>query len=166
MPIYRGNRVWPTTCTSKLEWEMGMADFTRELSQEYWRPSQPSGGQQHGFHTQGEAFCNVCGTPYAAGARFCHLCGLGRDEDLHAEKTNQLLEWMDIGAIRMQFGLSNVSMVFLLAATIFMLATVLTGLVYNTSTVAEWQAVQAWRVEWLLATVVALLAAMLFKKQS
>jgi formate/nitrite transporter FocA (FNT family) len=44
-----------------------------------------------------------------------------------------------------------------------MLATVLTGLIYNTSTIAEWQAVQTWRVEWLLATIGALLAALLFK---
>jgi hypothetical protein len=41
----------------------------------------------------------------------------------------------------------------------------MTGLIYSTSTLAEWQAVQTWRIEWLLATGVALLAAMLFKSK-
>jgi hypothetical protein len=40
----------------------------------------------------------------------------------------------------------------------------MTGLVYNTTSLAEWQAVQTWRIEWLLASVAALLGALLFKK--
>ena len=75
------------------------------------------------------------------------------------------MDWFDLDVIRTQSGLSTVSLVFVLAAAIFLLATVMTGLIYNTSTLAEWQAVQTWRVEWLLATVVALLAAILFKSK-
>jgi hypothetical protein len=142
-----------------------MAEITRELSQEYWRPA-PSAARQyqmHGFQTQAnEAFCAICGSPYAAGARFCHLCGLGREDDLPAPR-NPLLDWFDLDAIRTQTGLSTTSLVFVLAAAIFLLATVMTGLIYNTSSLAEWQAVQTWRIEWLLATVAALLAAILFK---
>jgi hypothetical protein len=144
-----------------------MAEITRELSQEYWRPAPPAGSQfqTHGFQAQAkEAFCASCGTPYAAGARFCHLCGRGREDDLHAARS-PVMDWFDLDVIRTQSGLSTVSLIFVLAATIFLLATVMTGLIYNTSTLAEWQAVQTWRVEWLLATVVALLAAILFKSK-
>jgi len=143
-----------------------MADFTEELSQEYWRPSQPIGNQPRGFHTSDEAFCHICGTPYAAGARFCHLCGLGREADLQTEKSKLTMEWLNLDAVRTQFGLSSLSVAFALAAAFFMLATVMTGLVYSVSTVSDWQAVQTWRIEWLLATVVALLAAMLFKRKT
>jgi hypothetical protein len=146
-----------------------MAEFTKELSQEYWRPAPTVGNQfqSHGFQTQGnEAFCAICGTPYAAGARFCHLCGLGREDDLRAARRNPIMDWFDLDTIRTQFGISTTSLVCVLAAAVFMLATVMTGLIYNTSTLAEWQAVQTWRIEWLLATVVALLAAMLFKSKS
>jgi hypothetical protein len=145
---------------------MGMAEFTKDLSQEYWRPAHAKGNmsQAPGFPSQGnEAFCTVCGTQYAAGARFCHVCGLGREDDLREETLNPLANWINMATLRTRFGLSTVSLVFVLAAAIFMLATVMTGLVYNTSTIAEWQAVQTWRIEWLLAAVVALLAAMLFK---
>jgi len=75
------------------------------------------------------------------------------------------MDWLDLDAIRTEFGLSTISLVFVLAAAMFLLATAMTGLIYKTSTLAEWQAVQTWRIEWLLATVVALLAAMLFKSK-
>ena len=75
------------------------------------------------------------------------------------------MDWFDLDAIRTQFGLSTASLVFVLAAAIFLLATVMTGLIYSTSTLAEWQAVQTWRIEWLLATAVALLGAILFKNR-
>jgi len=144
-----------------------MADISRELSQEYWRQAPTPGKdfQTPGFNSQGsQAFCTVCGTPYAAGALFCHLCGLGREKDLRAEKPGLNLEWLDFDRIREQTGLSTVPLVLVLLATLFMLATVMTGLIYDTSTIAEWQAVQTWKVEWLLAAIATLLGAMLFKK--
>jgi hypothetical protein len=144
-----------------------MAEISRELSQEYWRPASSAGSQLqlHAFQAQAqEAFCASCGTPYAPGARFCHLCGRGCEDDLHAAKS-PIMDWFDLEVIRTQSGLSTVSLVFVLAAAIFLLATMMTGLIYSTSTLAEWQAVQTWRIEWLLATGVALLAAMLFKSK-
>lgn len=146
-----------------------MADSTREFSQEYWRPAPTPGNQfpVHGFQAHGnEEFCTICGTPYTAGARFCHLCGICREDDLHVKTRSPIIDWLDIDKIRQHAGLSTTSLVLVLAAAVFLLATVLIGLVYSTSTVAEWQAVQIWRVEWLLATVVALLAAMLFKTKT
>ena len=145
-----------------------MPEFTRELSHDYWRPA-PSAGNQfqtHGFQTQAkEAFCAACGTPYAAGAHFCHLCGLRREADLRPQRWNPMIDTFDIEAFRARFELSRASLVFMLAAVLFLLATLMTGLIYNTSTLAEWQAVQSWRIEWLLATIVALLAAILFKSK-
>lgn len=143
-----------------------MAEFSRELSQEYWRPA-PSAGNQfslQSFPPQAkEAFCVTCGAPYAVGARFCHLCGSGRTEDLHRARRSTIVDWFDLDALRKLFGLSTASLVFVSAAAMFLLAAAMTGLLYTTSTLAEWQAVQTWRIEWLLATVAALLSARLFK---
>jgi hypothetical protein len=146
-----------------------MAEVSKGLSQEYWRPAPTPGNQfkMHGFQVQGnEGFCTICGTSYAPGALFCHLCGLSREDDLRVKERNPIMDWLDLEHIREQSGLSTLSLVLVLAAAVFMLATVMTGLVYTTSTVAEWQAVQTWRIEWLLATVAALMAAMLFKSKS
>ncbi len=139
-----------------------MADITRGPSQEFWRPAPTAGSPFRAAPTPGnETRCAICGTPYAIGAHFCHTCGLNREDAL--EKQNPLKDWLDLDAMRTRLGLSTASLVCVLAAAIFILATAMTGLVYNTSTLAEWQAVQTWRIEWLLATVAALLAAMLFK---
>lgn len=139
-----------------------MADITRGPSHEYWRPAPSAGSPFRAGPTPGnETCCAICGTPYASGARFCHTCGMNREDAL--ENRNPIKDWLDFDAMRTRLGLSTTSLVFVLAAAVFMLATMMTGLVYNTSTLAEWQAVQTWRIEWLLATVAALLAAMLFK---
>lgn len=166
-PVYSRNTVWPVACSSKWRGETGMADSPRELSQEYWRPAPNPGKHLQAIGSQThEAFCTICGTQYAAGARFCHVCGLGREEDLHKAKVAPILDWLNFERIQKEFGLSTVSLVLVLISAVFILATMMTGLVYSTSTIAEWQAVQTWRIEWLLATVVSLLAAMLFRNKS
>ncbi len=147
-----------------------MAEFTRPRSEEYWRPARAAGNalQRPDFQTQGNgAFCASCGAPYAVEAFFCHQCGAAREGEPHAQKRNlarnPMKSWFDLEAVQTQFGLSAGSLTCLLAAIIFALAAVMTGLVYNTSTLAEWQAVQCWRIEWLLAALAALVAAMLFR---
>lgn len=143
-----------------------MADMKRESAEEYWRPAPSAANPFPAYAPQkrgNEASCALCGTPYAIGARFCHFCGLSREGA--QEEPNPIKNWLDLDAMRTRFGLPTASLVLVLAAAVFMIATVMTGLVYNTATLAEWQAVQTWRIEWLLATVVALLAAMLFKSK-
>ncbi len=139
-----------------------MADITRGPSHEYWRPAPSADSSfRAGPIPANEKYCAICGTPYAIAAHFCHSCGVSREDAL--QKRNPLKDWLDWDAARARLGLSTTSLVCVLAAAIFAVASVMTGLVYNTSTIAEWQAVQTWRIEWLLATVAALLAAMLFK---
>jgi hypothetical protein len=159
LPRKSGKFVWPTKCTEKHVGELNMADITRGPSQEYWRQAPSANPFQ--MRDAQTASCAICGTPYASGAHFCHTCGLGRDAVV--TKRNVLKDWLDLDAIRIRLGLSTPAMVFVLMATIFALATVMTGLVYDTSTLAQWQAVQIWRIEWLLATIAALFAALLFK---
>jgi hypothetical protein len=72
---------------------------------------------------------------------------------------------MELESICERTGLSTASLALTVLAGICMLAGIMTGLVYNTATLADWQAVQIWRIEWLLATVAALLGAILFKKR-
>lgn len=144
-----------------------MAEYTREVAQEYWRPASATGAsfQRHGSQTAGSTeACTICGTPYLADARFCHQCGLSREPVQHRMKWSLLGDWMDLEGIRERTGLSTISLLLAAGAGICLLATIMTGMVYNTTSLAEWQAVQTWRIEWLLASVAALLGALLFKK--
>ena len=62
-----------------------------------------------------------------------------------------------------RLGLPLASLVALVAGVICTLAAIGTGLIYTASTALDWQAVQIWRIGWLLAAVVALLAGILLK---
>jgi hypothetical protein len=61
-------------------------------------------------------------------------------------------------------GLSIPCAVFLIRGLAFALTALLSGVVYREDTLVDWQAVQTWRIEWLLASAVALLAGILLKK--
>jgi len=142
-----------------------MAEFSRQMSQEYWHPGSGSAFQRSGTHAVADECCSICGTTFQAGARFCHVCGLSRAKEISKPKWNLLSEWMELESICERTGLSTASLALTVLAGICMLAGIMTGLVYNTATLADWQAVQIWRIEWLLATVAALLGAILFKKR-
>jgi hypothetical protein len=147
-----------------------MAEFTRETSrgtsEEYWRPATASGAslERNGLRMAGTEFCSICGAPFSAGSHFCNQCGLNRGAVTPKAQWNLLSDWVDLDSIREHTGLPAISLGLATLAGICLMATIMTGLLYNTATLAEWQAVQTWRVEWLLASVAALLGAILFKK--
>ncbi|HVP41963.1 MAG TPA: hypothetical protein VMS96_00945 [Terriglobales bacterium] len=70
------------------------------------------------------------------------------------------LEW---SRIRQAVGLSTAWLAAFVIGIACVLAAVLTGLVYSATTVLDWQAVQLWRVEWLLAAIAAFVAGLLLK---
>jgi hypothetical protein len=37
------------------------------------------------------------------------------------------------------------------------------GFIYSATTLVDWQAVQIWRMEWMLGSIIAMLAALLLK---
>ena len=71
---------------------------------------------------------------------------------------------MAIETIRRKLELSLGSLVCLILGLACMTGAVLTSLIYKTETLVDWQAVQVWRIEWLLGAAAALLAGILLKK--
>jgi multisubunit Na+/H+ antiporter MnhB subunit len=55
-------------------------------------------------------------------------------------------------------------MVAFLAGITCALAAMLVGFVFSANTVLDWQAVQVWRIEWLLGAAAAFLAGILLKR--
>jgi hypothetical protein len=125
-------------------------------SQEYWRPADPDVARAIDV-TVKEAFCWNCGTPYSAAAAFCQACGSAR--------TAGPLALPAVGrktaALRLRLPL--VSLVFLIVGLGCFAAALLTGAIYRTDTLVDWQAVQVWRIEWLLAGCGAMLAAIVVR---
>ena len=132
----------------------------RDVSQEFWRPAQPQRlGMESVFPL---ACCANCGTEFAIGARFCHVCGANRDP-VQVENS-RLKQWLDLNTMREALGLNTAALLLFLAACACVLGALLSGIVYGATTVQEWQAVQTWRIEWMLAAIVALLAGLLLRK--
>jgi len=130
---------------------------------EFWRP--PLETHPEVVSTLEAESCARCGTELVAGSRFCHICGKARKPQLVVHR----IQWarvLNIHRIGEHMGLPLASLAALAAGVICALAAIGTGLIYTTSTALDWQAVQVWRIEWLLGAVVALLAGILLKAAS
>ncbi|MBZ5542508.1 MAG: zinc ribbon domain-containing protein, partial [Acidobacteriia bacterium] len=136
--------------------------------QEYWRPAlDDERPQEHRRAVSpSTTACAECGADLAAGARFCPTCGAERDSRrVHvAAGRGTAAGWLDFQQIKSAFGLSTGSLLAFFAGMICAVAAIATGFVFSATTLVDWQAVQVWRVEWLLAAITAMLVGLLLKK--
>jgi hypothetical protein len=105
---------------------------------------------------------------YAPGARYCHCCGGSRESNVEPfpQVTKTSEPETDTPAWLRRMGVSVPCLTCLIVALVFAAAALLTGVIYQEDTLVNWQAVQTWRIEFLLGAVVALLAGILLKRPS
>ena len=127
---------------------------------EFWRP--PLEMRENAVSAVQTESCARCSTEFIIGSRFCHVCGSERKPEFAARQF-QWAQFLDIHHIQQSLNLPLASVVALVVGFICTLAAVGTGLVFTATTTLDWQAVQIWRLEWLLAAVVAFLAGILVK---
>ncbi len=72
-------------------------------------------------------------------------------------------DYLDVAMIRQRFHLSVPSLVFFILGVVCMVVAASVGILYKATTLVEWQAMQSWRVEWLLGAAAAMLAGILLK---
>ncbi len=124
-------------------------------AREFWKPQRPVS-----FRVDK---CESCGNEMVIGSRFCHLCGAMRDGGAGAGKpgVGEMLDWTGLCD---RLGLSSTAMVLLIVGAVCVLAALATGVLFTASTQTEWEAIQTWRIEWLLAALVSFVAAILLKR--
>ncbi len=141
-----------------------MSETMHNVQQEYWRPPAQSSARAYepAPPIRAQLTCQECGAEFIVGARFCHVCGAEREPLVGAgSRWTQIL---DFTRIREGLGLSIGSLVALIAGIGCVIAAIVTGFMFTASTLLDWQAVQIWRLEWLLAAAAAFLAGILLKK--
>lgn len=138
-----------------------MPGAVQRVDQDYWQP--PRGSLANDAMQSQALACPECGTEFVVGSRFCHVCGAER-EALAGGGSHSFTKWLELTRIRETIGLSVGSLVCLIAGATCLIAAVVTGFIYTANTVLDWQAVQVWRIEWLLAATAALVAGILLKK--
>lgn len=102
--------------------------------------------------------CQKCGTGLKPGAEFCHVCGRWVFGSSFARIVNSAR------AAMAQTRLEVPVLVSLVVAAVFVVISLLAGSRMTPKTIGEWQVIQFWRIEWLLAAIVALLFGVLFKR--
>jgi hypothetical protein len=168
-----------------------MSEAVDQTQQEFWRPPvvEAVGVPAAAGVAAAEAACSRCGTEFMIGSHFCHACGTHRRDARHlagvgaffeqklawfaAAKEDLLrgnirlpwwLRYLHFHEIKRWVGLPTAAFVAFMAGLGCVAGAIGVGLVYKASNLAEFQAVQLWRIEWLLAATAAFVAGILLKK--
>ena len=140
-----------------------MADAIQNVKQEYWRPA--SSRRVVADPVPSDATCE-CGAEYLMGARYCHICGADRVPVMGLGRyTFNWVEWLDFASIRERTGLGTASLIFFVVGLACGIAAIAVGWLYTANTLQEWEAVQLWRIQWLLGAAAAFIACIALKKR-
>lgn len=138
--------------------------------------------------------CPRCGTEFLLGSRFCHTCGVRRPEAISAAARADAahmaglweqgvarvhsaittfswskipfpawLHYLHFHEIKRRSGLSTASLIAFILGVACVAGALLVGLL-TAKTFVDWQAIQFYRAEWLLAATAAFVAGILLKK--
>jgi len=139
-----------------------MSEVAHNETREFWRP--PVVPVVTSNSSLPDA-CSECGSEYMVGAAFCHTCGSSRG----AEGSLQSGHWfkaLEFQNIKTRLQLTTASLVAFIAGLGCMVGAISVGWVYSAQTLSDFQAIQLWRIEWLLGAAAAFLAGILLKRET
>ncbi|HEU5334727.1 MAG TPA: hypothetical protein VFU27_02125 [Terriglobales bacterium] len=142
-----------------------MAGVVNSPGREFWQPPVSQTQMQDPPARMVEV-CDRCGNEFVVGARYCHVCGETRGAQARASGMGRYFRPVArfFSAVQRTIGLSPASLLAFIVGLGCILAAVFTGVLYTAATVLDWQAVQIWRLEWLLGAAVAFVAGILLKR--
>ena len=108
--------------------------------------------------------CDGCATEFMVGSLFCHVCGASREARPSTARTIGPCTWSSTTSSA-RLGLSTASLVaFLIGMVCLIMAGIAVGMIYSVQTFNDFQAVQLYRMQWLLGAIAAFAAGLLLKK--
>jgi hypothetical protein len=111
--------------------------------------------------------CDSCGTEFIVSARFCHACGAARQtQQASLPVAPRWTRHLEFQIIKRMLGLSTASLIAFSIGLLCLLAVMGVGIVYTVQSFADFQAIQYYRVQWLLAAVAAFMAGLLLNRNS
>lgn len=140
-----------------------MSETAHQLDHEFWRPPVQAASISEPEPRVRAEVCPRCNTDFIVGSRFCYVCGMEREPQPEIAE-GRLARMLDFQVIRESLGFTVPSLVAFIVGIVCMGAAIATGFLYTASTVLDWQAVQIWRIEWLLGAAVAFIAGILLKR--
>jgi len=139
-----------------------MADVLHEPHQEFWRPPLAQSALNQ---VRAEA-CRRCGTEFMVGAAFCHICGFARHRTEPASQPwahhLAFFRFLELGTLTRWFNLPMGSVCAFLLGVAFVIAGLSMGLI-TVHDYSDFEAIQLWRIQWLMGACAAFLAGILLK---
>jgi hypothetical protein len=137
-----------------------MADVVRDAQHEFWRPPVAAAEAARPGLVE---VCDGCTTEFMVGSLFCHVCGASREA--RPSTTAHWTLYLEFHNIKGALGLSTASLVaFVVGLACLLMAGVAVGIIYSVQTFNDFQAVQLYRMQWLLGAIAAFAAGLLLKK--
>ena len=156
-----------------------MSDIVQNAERDFWTPpvAPPAITVEPVKQVSMVEACDNCETEFIPGAKFCHVCGAERAQ----ETPSAFSQWMHravdavrhlefqgierwVVSLRRTLGLSVAALIAFAIGIVCVLGALLVGLIFTVQTTLDWQAVQVWRIEWLLGASASFLAGILLKK--
>jgi hypothetical protein len=143
-----------------------MSEVIENAPQEFWHP--PVAQPETAVQTMVEV-CDRCETEFMIGARFCHDCGAERQPrtastGLNWTRVLEFLHILEFHNVKQWLGLPMASLIAFFAGLGCLLAAIAVGVIYSVQNLADFQAIQLWRIQWLLAALVVFVAGILLKQ--
>jgi len=136
-----------------------MAEAVNQARNEFWRPPAP----QVVVTQERSESCTECRTEFIVGSRYCHCCGASRPARSvpSAIEIPGITEFNSLGK---RLGLATPALIAFLFGAFCVVAALSMGILFTARTTLDWQAIQLWRIEWLLGAISGFVAGLLLKK--
>jgi hypothetical protein len=138
-----------------------MAEAAQSAQHSFWRP--PKATPEAGPQPQLVETCDRCATEFIIGSRFCYNCGATRPESSEAIRFQQRTGISPLANLGKRLGLSTAPLIAFLFGIACIIGAAAVGFVFSARTPLDWQAIQLWRIEWLLGAVAAFVAGCLLR---
>ena len=140
-----------------------MAEAVDQAHQEFWRPPMPTSvAVTTGERSARSATCS-CGTEFIVSSLFCHACGARRAE-LNPVHAFEIPGWSELVSLSDWLSLTMPATIAFLVGAFCVAGALAVSLFFSARTPLDWQAIQLWRIEWLIAAIASFVAGCLLKK--
>jgi len=141
-----------------------MADAANQAGHDFWRPPMSAAAIALPAIALPErsATCR-CGSEFIVSSLYCHACGAKRP-GITAGRTFEIPGRAELTSLGEHLGLTTPAVTAFVLGIFCLVGALGVSLFFSARTLPDWQAIQLWRIEWLLAAVAAFVAGCLLKK--
>lgn len=137
-----------------------MAEAADQVQHDFWRPPLAA---SKAAEAQRSTVCARCGTEFIVSSLYCHACGATRP-DLNSTHPLEIPGLAELVSIAQRLELTTPALVAFLLGIVCMFGALAVSLFFSARTVLDWQAIQFWRIEWMVAAIAAFAAGCVLKK--